>query len=154
MTDEHLTALHESAHAVIAVMTGMDVSCVVLHAAGSSQTEAGRCELHDWAAERDADVERFLAFMLAGRGAEYRAVGRHGERGAGDWKQAVALAAVALKTESESPHVAELLAVAQVHIDAVMADAAVWGWIQRTARALVTRRRLSGRDVQLLLEAR
>ena len=152
--ERRLTALHESAHAVIATLTGMDVKRCVLHAPGSRRDEDGHTALYDWAEERDCDIERHLTFVLAGRAAEYKAVGRYSERGDGDWEQATAYAACVLNAAPESPRVAEFLRIAQLHAETYMHDAAIWGWIERVSRQLLKRRTLGCRDIQLLREAR
>ena len=63
--DERLTALHESASCRGRDRDGHGreaaVSCT---RPASRHDEAGRCELFDWSAERDADVERHLTFVL------------------------------------------------------------------------------------------
>ena len=88
---------------------------------------------------------------MAGRAAEYRAVGRYSERGEADWEQAAMFVAVLFNTKPTSPRVTELLNISQTHVNTYMHDRVVWDWIERCARALLKQRTLTGYDVRQLL---
>lgn len=145
--DDPLVAIHEAGHACLGAMSGMDVRTVILHRPGARQEEAGRVELHDMAAERDADPTRFLIFLLAGAAAEKRACGRYTPRDAHDRHIAALFAAVTLNEEPDSARVRSMLEAVQLVANARIADDATWHWIERVAKQLVRRRRLTGRDV-------
>lgn len=148
--DDDLVALHEAAHGVVAQMSGMDVRAITLHRADARQDERGRCELWNYADERDADATRFLIFLLAGASAEKRATGKYTPRDANDRHIASLLASVTLNEAPDSPRVRTMLTNAQLIANARIADETTWGWIQRVAAQLVRRRRLTGRDIHEL----
>ena len=147
---DHIAAIHEAGHAVIAMMSGMDVKHIVVHHIGARQDEAGHIELVDCSGERDADVPRFLIFNLAGAAAERRATGHYSERDRQDLHDAVNLAAFMLDAEPDSPRVTASIQAAQALANAYMHDAVIWAWVQRVADALVTKRRLTGRAIHEL----
>ena len=153
MNDDHLVAIHEAGHAVIAATSGMDVRQVVLHRAGSRQDERGRCELFEFGAERDADMPRYIRYCLAGAAAEKRATGNYSERDRNDVRQAHTLTYVMLNVESDSPRVKAHFDSEQTIVDALMWDDTIWKWVQRVADALVKKRRLTGRDIHELRPA-
>jgi ATP-dependent Zn protease len=149
-----LVAIHESAHAVVACMSGLaDVHQVVIHARGA-QDEAGRVELHGFALARDRDMPGFLVFLLAGAAAEYKQTGHYSERDGDDVQQATLLASAMHECDVSDPRVGAAVRAAQALANAHMRNEATWAWIERVAKALVNKRRLTGRDVQRLREGR
>jgi len=153
-SEEHILSIHEAGHGCYAAMSAMDVRAVVLHQPGSRQDEGGRCELHDMPGEQDNNPARFLTFLLAGGSAEYRAVGRRSARDASDREHATTLCALAiLQQEPTSPAVLEMMRTAQALADAAMRNEDLWRWIERVARELVKKRRLTGRDIYELRPA-
>jgi hypothetical protein len=150
---EYLTALHESAHGVIAQMSGMAVKCIVLHRSGAREDEAGRCELFATSAERDADIPRYLRYCLAGAAAERRHVGKYSERDRDDVSHAYTLTCAMLNVEPDSPRAKTHFNSEQAIVDAWMWDENVWRWVTSVANALVKKRRLTGRDIHELRPA-
>ena len=149
--DDYLVAVHEAGHAVVAVMSGIAVKAVLLHR-GSKQGECGpergRCELFDASAERDADASQFLKYILAGAAAEKRATGKYSERDGYDVDHAVTLARAMLDDWTpDSQRVRAVVQAAQTVTNVCMLDDTIWRWVNRVAKALVTFRRLSGRQV-------
>jgi hypothetical protein len=153
VNDEYVTALHEAAHGVVGQMSGMDVRRIVLHRAGAAQDEAGRCELFDLAAERDADMPRFIRYCLAGSAAEKRHAGKYSERDVNDVKQAHTLTWAMLNAEPDSPRVKAHFDSEQAIVDAWMWDENVWRWVTSVADTLVKKRFLTGRDIYELRPA-
>jgi hypothetical protein len=151
--DDYLVALHESAHAVIAGMAGVDVKSVVLHRGsqrGEREWERGRVELFDATAERDADAPRYIRFLLAGAAAEKRHTGSYSERDRDDVSHARTLTWAMLNAEPDSPRVKAHFDSEQAIVNAWMWDDTIWQWVTRVADALVRRRHLTGRDVHEL----
>jgi hypothetical protein len=154
--DDYICAIHESAHAVVAAMGGADVKCIVLHQGsvrGARGLERGRCELCDATTERDADMPRFIRYLLAGSAAEKRATGRYSERDRDDVSHAHTLTWAMLDLEPDDARVKAHFNSEQTIVDAWMWDDTIWGWVTRVADALVKKRRLTGRDVHELRPA-
>ena len=149
-----IVALHESAHACIGVMYGFDVKCAVLHAIGARHDEAGRVELHNWNAERDADPNRFLVYVLSGGAAERRATGHYSPRDAADREYATTMCAVYLNQDKTSEAVRKELDLADTLARAMMLNDDLWAWVQRVAKALIRKRRLTGRQIHELRNER
>ena len=91
-------------------------------------------ELFDWAGERDADMPRFLVYLLSGAAAEHRKCGQYSERDRDGLEQAQLLAIAMLNVEPDSPRVRATEQGAQAMANAHMCNDVVWQWIERTAR--------------------
>jgi hypothetical protein len=151
-TDDVLAAIHEAGHAAMASMFGYSVRCAVLHHVGSNQVEQGHVELRDHIAELDSDHVRYLAYMLAGAAAEKRQTGQYSPRDTHDREHAIIAASAVLQVERDSPRVAAAVRDAQLLANSLMTNDRLWAWVQRTATALIRRRRLTGRQIAALRE--
>ena len=152
MTGDRITAIHESAHATIAMQFGFDVRRVLLHRPGARVDEAGRCETSSWRQDLNADPVRALCYLLAGAAGERRLSGRTSSRDATDRAQAATVASVICEVDDEShPRVRALMHAAETMALGLMYDPVVWTAIERVAAALERKRELSGRDVALVL---
>jgi hypothetical protein len=144
--------LHEAAHAVIACCAGFDIREVVLHPTETRAAEGGRCVLWDQTAEFYRDPFGFLVYACSGSSAEQRLYGHTSARNARDVEIATAAAVVIHDgADANSARVQGALRAAAAIADARMQTGAIWESVQRVADALRRRRRLTGRDVQLLL---
>ena len=151
---DYITAVHEAGHALVGACYGYDVKCAVVHVTNSRQDEGGRVELHDWNGERDANPNRFLVYVLAGAAAERHATGHYSSRDAADREYAATLCAVYLNADITSDAVRKEMDIADTLARAMMHDDDLWRWIERVSKALTKRRRLTGRDIHELREAR
>ena len=152
-----IAAYHEAAHAVLASGTGFDIREVVLHPIGVRADEAGHCALLAWEDEMRNHPVEFLVQLLGGAAAEQRLCGYKSARCVQDLETAVDIAAEIIHdgADAGSARVQATLRAAAAIADARMYTASVWAAVERIARALSVKRRLAGRDVQLLLrEAR
>jgi hypothetical protein len=91
--------------------------------------------------------------MLAGAAAERRQTGHTSPRDEADREEAWTMCSVYLKDATPETIRTEMAAAEAIAL-AAMHNEDLWAWIQRTANALARRRRLSGRDVAELREAR
>ena len=154
MSIDPIAAIHEGGHAVVAACAGYDIREVVLHPIGSRPDEAGHCLLQsDWEAELRADPIGFLVYLFSGGSAEKRGCGSTSARGAQDVETAAFIAAEIIHdgADANSARVQGTLRAAAAIADSRMAIPGTWRAVQRVADALRRRRRLTGRDVQLLL---
>jgi hypothetical protein len=155
---DRVTAFHEAGHAVAATVFGLDLRLVTVHQPGTRADDtAGSCELSSKLTELDRDPHRVLTYILAGAAAERRLTGRTSPRDAKDRAGAATVASFILEIEDEQhPSVRGLVAAAEAQAVALMyCDETVWRAVERVAKDLQRKGRLTGRDVQLCLrEAR
>ncbi len=152
MKTDHVTAIHESAHSVVACVFGFVVGLVQLHQPGARPNEAGRCELASWRQDLNEDPARVLVFVLSGAAGEKRLTGRTSPRDGFDRELAAGIASTILELEdTRHPRVRALVASAEAQARALMCDEIVWRAVERCATALQRSGVLSGRAVQVIL---
>jgi hypothetical protein len=140
--DRQAAAIHEAGHACACVISGMDLEEVIVVRQATRDGIGGYCAVADRDAERDADGRRWLTYLAAGASSERKA-GYSLVRDTGDRAQSQILAEALYGPGRATT----FLASAKIEADALMDNPDVWRWVERTARALVRRGRLSHRDV-------
>ena len=149
------TAFHESGHAVVAFKLGIPIHSdgistlpgegfhgfcsILLRKGGDTFSDRIRC-----------DAERQVMFLLAGIEAQrrYRASSIRRHHNHSDYIEAVDF----LTPFSESAEeVSAWLKLLQIRTRAIIDSDTWWAVIERLARELIQRRRLSGRETKLIL---
>jgi len=116
--EREICAYHEAGHAVSAVVSGMDLRAVVVHA-HSDHGIGGYCELRDHDDERDTDAFRFVVYCYSASAAERRAGFTPSPfRAGGDIEQAETMAEAIFGEAAAKT----MLASARVQADALMRD--------------------------------
>lgn len=167
--DHLMPAIHESGHAIVALVLRQPLIGIVLPAVGTSRPPslpaglallgAGAVETMPHLEELDqdradapvgtvpvgADPRCHLIVLAAGAAAETRAGYRPSESDYSDAVAAEHLAALALRAKPYQRPVRLLLRRCQ--IEAAMIVDRRWGWITRTAQALEIKRRLTTAEI-------
>lgn len=148
---EPWTIYHEAGHATVAAQYGFVLRRVVVHPRRRPDGEAGLTELMSFTDAIDADAFRTLVYVAAGGAAERRFSGRSDCGDVRDREQATAIATIIHETKQlDHPDIATTVALAETIARALMLDPVTWAAVEAVAKALEQKRRLSGREVQLI----
>jgi hypothetical protein len=130
-------------------MRGWGLKECVLHRVGARRDEQGHVALHHRLEEIAEDPLGYATYLLIAAAAERRKTGAVSARCSADYELARHVCTITVR---DPALIDRTMASVEAIAYATVQDERFWRWVEKVSRALVRRRRLTGRDVAELRE--